>query len=63
MTIPSSITGKHASEEVKEYCIFMHTVCGVNRKTLAKYFNKTERCIGNWIQKFYDDGDLSRKSI
>lgn len=52
MEIVSTVSEKHASDEVRCYCIFMYYFRGLKCIALSKYFDKSPSTITNWINQF-----------
>jgi transposase len=60
MEMVSIVSEKHASEEVRSYCLFMCYFCGLKCMALSKYFDKAPSTITNWIKQFERGDGLSR---
>jgi len=56
-----TIYNHHASSEVKLYCIHAYMFLGIKKKHLAGIFQKDRHTIARWIDKFYQEGVVSRK--
>jgi transposase len=56
-----AVKRKHASSEVKLYCIHAYMFLGFKKQDLAQIFQKDRHTIGKWIEKFYTKGVVSRK--
>lgn len=56
-----SKVSKHASDDVKYHCLYGYFFLGVSKAKLAKIYAKDICTISNWLQKFEETGNVSRR--
>jgi transposase len=55
------VSEKHATSNVKAYCLYMHFFLGLTRSQLSKNFNKSQSTISTWIHNYESGLGTTRK--
>jgi transposase len=55
-------TRQHAHPNTIHHCLYGYFHLGYSRSALAQVYNKTERTIGRWIERYETTGSVNRRS-